>query len=76
MNTLFVPLVLVCLAGQDPRECTPFTAADVIEAEPANNEMMCGFYGQAALAGTAIGRDLRGGYFKVLCERRRVPRTD
>ena len=66
----FIPYVLVCLAGQAPYECTRETAQDVIAAEPAKNEVMCGFYGQAALAGTSIGRGLREGeWIKIVCER-------
>ena len=66
----FIPYVLVCLAGQSPYECTRQTAQDVVAAEPAKNEMMCGFYAQAALAGTSIGRSLRDGeWLKIVCER-------
>ena len=44
-----------------------------MQAEPAKNEMMCGFYAQAALAGTSIGRSLRDGeWTKIVCERTRA----
>jgi hypothetical protein len=67
---MFIPYVLVCLAGQSPYECTRQTAQDVVMAEPAKNEIMCGFYAQAALAGTSIGRGLRDGeWVKIICER-------
>jgi hypothetical protein len=69
---LFTPIVLVCLAGQARAECTKYTAADVFYGEPAKNEVMCNFYGQAALAGTSIGRGLRDGeWVKIVCERSR-----
>ena len=69
---IFTPIVLVCLAGQARAECTKYTAVDVIQGEPARNEMMCSFYGEAALAGTSIGRSLRDGeWVKIVCERER-----
>ncbi len=69
---IFTPIVLVCLAGQARDECTKYTAADVLRGEPAKNEMMCNFYGEAALAGTSIGRSLRDGeWVKIVCERER-----
>jgi hypothetical protein len=69
---IFTPIVLVCLAGQTRDECTRYTAADVFYGEPAKNEMMCGFYGQAGAAGTSIGRTLRNGeWLKVECDRRK-----
>jgi hypothetical protein len=68
---IFTPIVLVCLAAQLPSECTRETAQDVFLGEPASNEMMCGFYGQAAIAGTSLGRSLRNGeWVKTTCERR------
>ncbi len=69
---IFTPIVLVCLAGQARSECTRYTALDVVYGEPAKNEIMCGFYAQAALAGTSIGRSLRDGqWIKIECDRKR-----
>ena len=75
-GTLFIAYILVCAAGQQPWECTRYTALDVVQAEPAKNEMMCGFYAQAALAGASIGRSLRDGQWtKVVCERIQPPKS-
>jgi len=68
---IFTPIVLVCLAGQARDECTKYTAVDVFYGEPAKNEVMCNFYGQAALAGTSIGLGLKDGeWVKFECERK------
>ena len=70
---IFIPIVLVCLAGQAPSECTRYTAVDVFYGEPAHNEVMCNFYGQATIAGTSIGRSLRDGqWIKIECDRKRA----
>jgi hypothetical protein len=67
---LFTPIVLVCLASQARDACTKTTAADLFYGEPSKNEIMCNFYGQAALAGTSIGQGLRDGeWVKIVCER-------
>jgi hypothetical protein len=77
LSMIFTPVILVCLAAQAHYECTRQTAQDVFFGEPAKNEMMCGFYGQAALAGTSIGRSLRQGeWIKVTCERTQEARNE
>jgi len=68
---VFSVLILVCAAALARQECRIETARAVIQGPDANNEVMCAFHGQAYLAGTQIGRDLRPGqeYVKVLCRR-------
>ena len=68
---LFTPIILICVAGMDVRECRPQYGARVIErGEPVNSEILCGRDGQALLAGTAQGRSLAAGeVVKIMCER-------
>lgn len=63
----FTPLILICLAGQAPYECTPYTALDVVRGEPAQNEVTCALYAQEQLARTALVRE--GTWLKIGCMR-------
>ena len=63
----FVPLILVCLAGQLPYQCTPHTALDVVRGEPAQNETMCAKYAEMQMARTALVRE--GTWLKIGCTR-------
>lgn len=64
-------IILVCAVALARADCQPMTATTVIQGPPAVNEIMCVMHGQAYLAGTQIGRDLRPDeeYVKVLCRR-------
>lgn len=63
----FTPIILVCLAGQLPYECTPYTALDVIRGEPARSEVACGLSAQEQMGRTGLIRE--GTWLKVGCER-------
>lgn len=68
--SLFQVVILVCAMTTAHRDCQPDTALDVIQGPEAQNELMCGFHGQAYLASTAIGRRLHEGeYVKIKCTR-------
>lgn len=50
---MFKVLILVCSVNLAPAECQINTALDVINGPEAQNELMCGFHGQAYIAETA-----------------------
>ena len=70
---MLTALVLVCSIAITPelRDCDRSNAVDVLQVPEAfGNPVMCMMRGQAFLAGTAIGRDLRADErVKVLCIR-------
>jgi hypothetical protein len=68
--SLFQVVILVCAMTMPRGDCQPDTALDVIRGPDAQNELMCGFHGQAYLASSAIGRRLRTDeYVKIKCTR-------
>jgi hypothetical protein len=70
---MLTALVLVCSMAITPelRDCDRSNAVTVLQVPEAfGNPVMCMMHGQACLAGTAIGRDLRADErVKVLCIR-------
>ena len=67
---MFIPIVLVCIAGQSPQECLPPTARIVVTGEAVPNELVCMRDGQMKFAQTAIAQRLNGEYTKVMCLRK------
>ena len=72
---MFKVLILVCSINLAPSECQLDNALDVINGPEAQNEMMCGFYGQAYVASTAIPGRGDGEYVKVKCTRTSIGKT-
>ena len=62
-------IVLICALGTAPQDCSPNTAIDVLRVSPAKNTTMCGFFGQATIAPTAIKPEPGKSYEKIMCER-------
>jgi hypothetical protein len=54
--------------GIAPQDCERDDAVDVIVGPAAANELVCGFSGQAYLAGTALA-PTDGNYVKIKCTR-------
>jgi len=50
---MFKVLILLCSINLAPSECQMDNAIDVINGPDAQNEVMCGFYGQAYIADRA-----------------------
>ncbi len=67
--TPFTIVILICAMGVDRAACQPDTALDVVQGPKVQNEMQCGFLGQAVLAGTAITPRPGEEYMKVVCAR-------
>jgi hypothetical protein len=65
---VFKVLILVCSMGIAPQDCDRDNAVDVIVGPEAANELVCGFSGQAYLAGTALA-PTDGNYVKIKCTR-------
>jgi hypothetical protein len=72
---MFSVLILVCSIDLSPADCQRETALDVINGPDAPNEMMCGFYGQAYIADTAIAGYRDDEYVKVKCTRSSIGKT-
>jgi hypothetical protein len=67
---VFKVLILVCSINLPPADCQMDTAVDVISGPEAGNQSVCGLYGQAYIADTALGTALRDDeYVKVKCTR-------
>jgi len=65
---VFKVLILVCSMNTTPADCQMDTAVDVINGPEAANQSVCGLYGQAYIADTALGSTLRSDeYVKVRC---------
>jgi len=60
-------LILVCSTALAPSECHADTAVAVINGPDAPSARLCGFDGQAYLAGTAIGALHDNEYVKLEC---------
>src|SRR5882724_1181042 len=66
--SVFKVLILVCSINLAPADCQTDTAVDVISGPEAVNQSVCGLYGQAYIADTAVGAALRDDeYVKVKC---------
>ena len=73
---MFKVLILVCSINTTPADCQMDTAVDVISGPEAANQSMCGLYGQAYIADTALGAALRDDeYVKVKCTRTAIGKT-
>lgn len=70
---MLTALILVCSVAVTPelRDCNRSNAVQVLQLpEETGNPVMCMLHGQAYLAGTEIGRDLRADErVKVMCVR-------
>ena len=67
---MFQVLILVCSINLSPADCQTDTAVDVISGPEAGNQSVCGLYGEAYIADTALGSGLRSDeYVKVKCTR-------
>lgn len=60
-------LILICSLSTSPSECRPETAIDVVQGPKVQNQMQCGFMGQATIAGTAIAPREGLEYMKIVC---------
>ena len=65
----FTILILVCAIGVSRTDCQPETAVATIRGPQVQNELMCGFFGQATLAGTAVAPREGLEYMKIMCLR-------
>jgi hypothetical protein len=67
---VFKVLILVCSINLTPADCQTDTAVNVISGPEAGNQAVCGLYGQAYIANTALAPALHDGeYVKVKCTR-------
>lgn len=72
---MFKVLILLCSINLAPSECQMDNAIDVINGPEAQNEMMCGFYGQSYIAQTALTGKRADEYVKVKCTRTSIGKT-
>ena len=72
---MFKVMILVCSINLSPADCQMDNAIDVINGPDAQNEMMCGFYGQAYVADTALTGQRSDEYVKVKCTRTSIGKT-
>jgi len=73
---VFKVLILVCSIQLTPPDCQSNTAISVISGPEAANQSVCGLYGQAYIADTAIGIGLRDDeYVKIKCTRSTIGKT-
>jgi hypothetical protein len=72
---MFKVLILVCSINLSPSDCQLDNAIDVINGPAAQNEMMCGFYGQAYVADTSLTGQRNDEYVKVKCTRSSIGKT-
>ena len=69
---MFRIIAMVCLAGQDPAECQPPTAQDVMVLGEEPNEMACLRQSQMSAGGVETLRRLGPHeWLKIACERKR-----
>jgi hypothetical protein len=61
-------IALICVLGQDPRECQPPTAFEVVPLGNVTNELRCMSEGQQHLA-QASEHVPSGYYAKLVCTR-------
>jgi hypothetical protein len=67
--TPFTIVILICSMAIDHAACQQDTAVDVVQGPKVENERMCGFFGQATVAGTAIAPRAGEEYMKIVCQR-------
>lgn len=73
---MFDVVALVCLLGQDPKECQPPTAHQVLELGTVSNELRCGIEGLQRLAQyPGFYMDYHRYYVKVTCLKREAERS-
>jgi hypothetical protein len=72
---MFKVLILVCSINMAPSDCQRHNALDVISGPDAQNEIMCGLYGQAYVADTALVGRQNNEYVKVTCTRTSIGKT-
>jgi len=73
---MFQVLILLCAVELSPPYCQPHTALEVIAGPEAQNEVMCGLYGQEFAAGDAVSRRVHEGeYLKFTCTRTSIGPT-
>jgi hypothetical protein len=66
---MFQILVLICAMSISNADCQADTAIDVIRGPQVDNELMCGFHGQALLASTSLAPRPGREYVKIQCLR-------
>lgn len=71
---MFKVLIFVCAIGTQPQDCSRETALDVISGPSAENELMCGFHGQAYIAEVGLVRSNQE-YLKLVCTRTAIGKT-
>jgi len=73
---MFQVLILLCAIELSPPYCQPHTALEVITGPEAQNEVMCGVYGQEFAAERSMSHPLRAGeYLKLVCTRTTIGPT-
>jgi hypothetical protein len=73
---MFKVLILICSLNVAPGDCQTNTAIDVISGPEAANQSLCGLYGQAYIADTALGIQRHDNeYVKVRCTRTSIGKT-
>lgn len=72
---MFKVLILVCSTALAPSECQIDSAISVINGPEAADARLCGFNGQAYLAGTALAAKHNGEYVKVKCSYTTIGQT-
>lgn len=60
-------MILICHAALAPADCTPVTAADVLQGPQARDANGCLFQGMAYAA--EVGFRMDGHYAKIVCVR-------
>lgn len=65
--TPYSVLILICSLSVSPSECRPETAIDVVQGPKVQNQLQCGFMGQASIAATAIAPREGQEYMKIVC---------
>lgn len=72
---MFKVLILVCSTALTPSECQVDSAISVINGPEAADARLCGFNGQAYLAGSALAARHENEYVKVKCSRTTIGKT-
>ena len=68
---MFKAVLLLCVLGLHPSECTEKTAMDVLIGPNCQNEISCGMLSQAYLASSQLGASMSGHYYLKI----RITRT-
>lgn len=72
---MFKVLILVCSMNLSPADCQADTAVQIIDGPDAANEVQCGLYGQAYIAGAPGVGPRDGEYVKIRCTRTTIGKT-